>query len=278
MAMVFSLIESADQYLYHYTRPSTLLEWILPTKQLRMASITSTNDPRESKDWRFGFHTNSTFGATQGPQFAALEREATLIAKSCCKVICFTRDAPEATGFALNRVFDRGYCKPRMWAQYAENHRGACLVFDAPRLRSALMDSVIDHQDLFEGDVKYHNQSVARPLAGNPFILDFDGIQSRGMNSIVQHHIRHYWKPLFFEKLLDWRDEYEYRWILWDTEHVEHLFAYRASLVGVLLGPDFPKDGIPAIRRFRDEYGFETRAVNWNNGFPEILPMFWDAP
>src|SRR5438093_12551947 len=97
--MPFYQLKSANDYLYHYTRAGTLLSKILPYRRLRMGAMTTTNDPRESKDWMFGFGTDATFDGLTGKQVCELETEAKTIAKSNCKVGCCTVDGPRSVGF-----------------------------------------------------------------------------------------------------------------------------------------------------------------------------------
>jgi Protein of unknown function (DUF2971) len=276
--MPFYQLKYANDYLYHYTRAGTLLSKILPSRRLRMGAMTTTNDPRESKDWMFGFGTDATFDGVTGKQFSELEKEATTIAKNNCKVVCFTRDGPGGVGFEIDGIYDRGFCKPRMWAQYADNHTGVCLIFDLAKLRETVRASVPDTSVLYEGDVHYRNRSRAPSLADNPFILNFDAIRRSGLEVTVRDHVRHYWRELFFEKLRDWGDEKEYRWVLWDTQHDQHLFDFKDSLVAILLGPSFAASDKPAVGDFQKDLGFEVGVLNWKNGVPEVLPAFWGVP
>ena len=40
--------------IYHYTKLTTLIEYILPTKTLKSNSFSNMNDPRESSLWSMG--------------------------------------------------------------------------------------------------------------------------------------------------------------------------------------------------------------------------------
>ncbi len=48
-------LQREDRYLYHYTRAETLVDHILPSESLRFSRFQNVNDPRESKDWVFGY-------------------------------------------------------------------------------------------------------------------------------------------------------------------------------------------------------------------------------
>lgn len=270
--MSFYHLKSDTRYLYHYTKSVTLAERILHSQTLRIGPIVATNDPRETKDWIFGLGARNGFGATTDDEFTSIEQESTSIAKNCCKVICFAQDAPGAGGMGVDGIYLRGFCKPRMWAQYADNHTGACLVFDRMKLAHAVRTSISTASTLFQGEVTYANRSRAPNLQTSPFVLDFDEIKRSGIERTVRSHIARFWRELFFEKLLDWRDEHEYRWVLWETDRTEHVFAYADALDAVLLGPGFPGHLHATISKYRRDLGFELASLNWKNGVPEVRP------
>lgn len=267
---MFYRIGSADEYLYHYTSAEKLLKYILPSRSLRMGPFASTNDPRETKDWVFGF------GRRAGPldieEIRKLGSAATKAAKSKAKVICFVRDASGGVGMEPNAIYERGFCRPRMWAQYAQNHTGACLVFDSKMLRQALAESVSNPRDLFEQHVTYLNRSRAPSLTDNPFILDIDAIRRRGVRDSVRAHIDRHWQALFFEKMMDWSDEREHRWMLWEADSEAHYFGFQNALVGIVLGTDFPTESMNKVLAFQEQYNVaRVGQIHWTNGVPQIL-------
>lgn len=116
-------LKSADQYLYHYTRAETAIDYILASGTLRMSLFTAVNDPWEAKHWFAEAVLNP------GESRAAHEfmiRTASPALKGESKLLCFTRDAPEAAidpsvpnDFDFGAVWHRGFCRPGMWAQSA---------------------------------------------------------------------------------------------------------------------------------------------------------------
>jgi len=269
--MLYNL-SSVDKYLYQYRSAKTLVEHILPTQSLRMGPFAFTNDPRETKDWVFGYGTRN--GPLDIEQIKRVEQEATQTAKSKSKVICFVRDGADGVGMELNAIYERGFCRPRMWAQYAQNHTGACLVFQSNSLRKALSDSISNPADLFEADVAYLDRSRAQSLQNNPFILDSDAIRQHGVREAVRAHVHRYWRALFFEKMKDWSDEREHRWVLWEADNDFHHFSFRHSLVGIVLGPDFPSEFLDPVFTFSEQYkSAEVAQIQWINGVPQILRL-----
>jgi hypothetical protein len=237
-----------------------------------MGAFITTNDPRENKDWTFGFFTNRSFDDVTGEEFARLQREATTLAKNTCKLLCLTEDDEAGVGFDIDKIYGRGFCRPRMWAQYADNHKGVCLIFSRDELRAALTASIEASSTLFESSVSYRNRSQAPSLHNNPFILNFDFICSYGLESTVREHIKKYWRELFFEKARDWADEKEFRWVVWDTRHEHHFFNFGTALKGLVIGPGFDEALGSSLQSHKQKYGLQVGQLNWKNGVPEVLP------
>ena len=56
MDNILYVLERADKFVYHYTKPQSLAKF-LPTGHIRFSRFTCTNDPRECKDWKLGLWT-----------------------------------------------------------------------------------------------------------------------------------------------------------------------------------------------------------------------------
>lgn len=129
------------EYLSHYTTRETAFGHILPQGQLRMSPYSLVNDPLENKPWQIpptAFYSSSkplwewwTFG------------EGIREIWQTAKLLALTEDAPAGEGCqgAASR-YGRCWARARMWDRYAEDHTGACLVFDAERLRANIVGSL----------------------------------------------------------------------------------------------------------------------------------------
>lgn len=272
--MLFYNITSPDEFLYHYTNEDALFNKILPRNNLRMGPIACTNDPRETKDWQFGLGTNRHFNDLSEEKWAQLEKGATRATKKHAKLICFTVDSENASHILIDHIWERGFCRPRMWAQYAQDHKGVCLIFDHKKLRSSLQATCPPGSFLIGSNVTYRNRSQAPSLKNNPFILSYDLCESMGVENAVQLHVRHYWKELFFEKSVDWSQEREFRWLMWDQVHADHLFNFADSLKGIVVGAHFPEEKIEHLIHYQEKLGFDIGRLNWRNGIPEVIPYF----
>ena len=77
------------------------------------------------------------------------------VVRDAMRVLSFTQDAPRST-----RVFGCSWARPRMWEQYGEVHRGACLLFDREALEPTLKEQF--HPDpAFLRPVHYSEGAIA---------------------------------------------------------------------------------------------------------------------
>ena len=118
----------------------------------------------------------------------------------------------------------RGMHHPRMWAQYANNATGVCLAFDKEKLLRS-----IEEQNSF---------CDSRPVE---YVQKFE-LRNFNSNESKEAFVSKNYKDVFFKKLIDWRDECEYRiFTLNDKEY----FDFGDSLKAIYLGPKFKDTFIP---------------------------------
>jgi hypothetical protein len=163
--------------LCHYTRSDTLLK-ILSSMKLRFSEFKNLNDLNENE---VNF------------QISDLNLEVTIkdyIIKNC-RLLSFTKDT-----FNKNGLIDEwGINHPRMWAQYAEDNKGACIVLNEKKLlqnNPELKDSKFYAVE----DVEY-----------NLWNLSDDVEDFRDAESLLKG----YYKKIFFKKSKDWELERERR-------------------------------------------------------------------
>src|SRR5512139_2073937 len=145
----------------HYTKKNIALEKILFEKKIKFGLLGLTNDSKESK-WKPitpispANYMLTPYGIDQ------VYKEAERISKEEWKVLCMSRHFPirkhrDSMKSAVISKFRHGYNRPRMWAQYAENNSGVCLVFDGKKLHANIKSSLTDKSKLFYGTVNYKN-------------------------------------------------------------------------------------------------------------------------
>ena len=103
--------------LYHYCSLQTAIEHILPKKQLLINPLGKSNDPRENESYNFVYH-NYIENENLNPW--RLNDELSNLIRTDCKNTCFSSDKNEMKGFEFSRL----------WALYADNHKGICLEID----------------------------------------------------------------------------------------------------------------------------------------------------
>lgn len=261
-ADLFYFVQPGDDFVYHYTKAETAIQKILPNRTLHVSPFLETKDPRESKEWSFTLWTSTTLN---GVDIAATDDEMTHLVKSTCKVLCMSIDGEISGPFNPAMVWERGFCRPRMWDQYAEHHRGLCFIFDRTKLDEALRKSTSSDALVIDGRVAYQNRWHTESEA---FTINMDVVKRIGMVRYVEEHVRTHVQHLFFEKATDWAAENEYRWVIWNKVEGAHDFEYGDSLRGIIVGPDFAqKSEIVAAAK---EHNCPLGQIHWKTGIPEV--------
>jgi hypothetical protein len=259
-------LEDPHRFLYHYTTREAALGSILPAAELRVGLFRYMNDPREAKGWSFTIEGGPSLSPAD---VLALNQEATALAKSTSKVLSFTRDDPTSAGEGFGE-FGRGYAHSALWAHYAGEHSGVCLVFDADALRQPIEQTLGPKGRLYAGCVTYADAATEEIEA---FTLSYSEVERLGVPGAVEEHIRRWHPILFFRKSLEWLNEREYRWLLRSPEPAPEFVSIRDSLRGLVLGHDFPRGDLDSVDHLAQSFpGLSIRWCKWDNGIPKIIP------
>jgi hypothetical protein len=257
--------QTPDALVYHYTDLKKGRE-ILQTRKFKFGSITNTNDPKEKREWKFTPHTNGGFDLSK-VDTNELSDELSRALKQNTKVGCFCRDRQPLSGDHTRDIFLRGWSKPRMWAQYAGKHTGVCLVFDRQLLDKAVCKTFGFYSRNYRGNVSYINRSVVFDGIGD-FAADMDAIQELGFERYAAAHFHAFVGPLFFEKMQDWRDEDEFRWIVADDDGNDKFVDIAASLVGIVYGDSTGQEDIKSTIDITADLNLTHMAIRWSNSSP----------
>lgn len=260
-------VTDSEKYLYHYTSAETAINAILKNRTLMFSTYTETNDPKERKGWLFDFGTNEQrdlgiyMQTEQSGWLSGAFKSKTLLA-------CFTRDEGALTGNHISDIALRGFCKPRMWAQYGGKHKGVCLVFSRERLHQLIDEQFSSDYLIASGPVKYVDRSVMNNLNEQQYTIDVDLLENVGRDTYFKMHLRAHYRRLFFEKMTDWRGENEWSWIVF-SEAAEPLFLnFKDALVGVFFGEEATLEHRKQIRQLNHGKGVEHMRLNWKNCSP----------
>lgn len=201
------LIEPAcmhEDLVFHFTNADAGLN-IIKSLEFRAGRLVKTNDIRENLLY-------------QQFQFTNLQLKEML--EKQCHTFSFSSNFQRLE----SNIRFSGYKKPRMWAQYANNSSGLCLIIDKNLFLKCINDSH-DCQYCFDNYIEYQE-----------ILPDFT------TQAINIHEIEKYQHDLFFTKHLDWRDENEYR-VLVITEKEEFSIKIPCDshcfIKGVIMGPKF---------------------------------------
>lgn len=260
--------KDSKQLVYHYTKAETFTKKILPSNSLRLSPYTETNDPKESKAWRFGamvldpqLHSLSDWA--QKDLDATMNREL----KERTNVVCFSCDGP-LTGDHIRDIQFRGWCKPRMWAQYGDDHKGVCLVFDRERLESAFAKAFNGKRPMAIGRVEYRDRTIVSRLDDPTYAVVIDELTRLGWEDFVRFHLRHSYKRLFFEKSVDWSTEAEYRCVVWGGDGKAVNVDFGDSLRGVMFGASATDETIDTIYDAVHGLDIFTQQLEWQGCAP----------
>lgn len=262
-------VEDHSRYLYHYTSAETAIEAILQHGTLRLSEYSKTNDPKESKDWLFDFGTSDP--SIDLAAYSRDEWSSWLSAelKRDTRVVCFSQDIPGLAGNHMVDIFKRGYCKPRMWAQYANRHKGVCLVFDRVQLERRMKAQLARHAPFLSGAVQYRDHGIATdPFTESAFTINVDALEHYGRDQYPMAHLQRHHKQLFFEKMSDWAAENEYRWVAFSKSAAPLDVRYGSALVGMMFGDDTSDQHKREMVLLTSGKGVEARTLEWKNHTP----------
>jgi hypothetical protein len=235
------------EYVYHYTRWERLLD-IMATG-FRLGPLARMNDPRESKDWMLDLLIQ---GTTLPDETAITAWKEIQDYRRKIRVAAFCLDQPYGN---LDNQGRRGYARPRMWAQYADNHRGVCIVLNRVGLEQAIRRRYPERDGSWvrAGRVQYVETPQEDVMSSSVVLNSVD--QAR--ESVQEHFYRHA-ERLFFTKHVDWRDENEYRWVYYDADQSQTgedglkapFVDIKAHVAAVVLGADYADAHLPIARMF----------------------------
>lgn len=259
--------KNPNKLLYHYTRANIAIDDILKSRTLKIGSYTNTNDPKEQKTWKFNLWTNEDRDLDKY-KIDELSEILSKELKEKTKIVCFSGDREPLTGDHMIDIFNRGFCKPRMWAQYANNHTGVCLVFEREILGNLISSKFGDLYKIFHGDVTYRDRGIVPRLSEGDYFINIDYLEKVGLKEYAKMHLFRYYRRLFLEKLNDWRDENEFRLILF-TNTVEDLFIeFKDSLKGIMFGENTKEKDIDEMMEMTEDLDIDYMGIKWKNCSP----------
>lgn len=254
-----------DQYISHYTSSKTALEHILYSNKIKIGNLSNTDDPIENLKHTMKF-IKEIQSETVPLELKKMEDKLIKIIAST-KLCCFSKNEehdPSIHVISLNK----GYNKVRMWSQYAENHKGVCFIFN----KEKIIDNVIKHLSelrtkylLFFGEVEYTNDAIKQRSIFRLFESDLEHINP------IDNFFLNNEKSFFRTKLLDYRDEQEFRIILlpFDNNSNDEIYIEIDNCInGIICGTSFHDIYLPIIQKYSNKYEIPVYKMKWTDGFP----------
>jgi hypothetical protein len=257
-------IHEPGPWLGHYTTAAIAFEDIIPTGKLRMSPYHAMRDPIENK---FLIPMTGWAGDPSPRPEVDWGKAVTLCqqARERVRLLSLTQDTTEFEG--TERRFGCCWARPRTWEQYADAHRGVCLVFEREALEGALSDDLGDKLVLEE--VEYTAGGVA--LTGADSLMDARIFDESTRQQAVLDYLESNRRELFFLKTDDWQSEHEFRAVLFDVADDYVFTDYGDALRAVVVGEKFPDWQVAGARALAEEHGVELRKAHWFQGRPWLI-------
>lgn len=223
-------------YLYHYTKASTAIDFILPSNQLLIGQLCKMNDAKENL--LHIIDPEEYVAINKGFWWDDYTKPLAKKASENVSLLCFSTDNDYKLGFSLQR----------MWAQYGDTNKGVCLAIDYNKFIKENQE-VLERLNVHNGYINYR-EDVFNQLA-NPAKEDLIIFENQKFN------LEKTWSNLksdkgfirknFFCKNEDWSGELEYRFLAFSDSSDPIYLSIKNSLDLVVLGVHFSSHLLPSI-------------------------------
>lgn len=251
-----------NRYLFHYTTEYIAIEYILKNCELKFSTRESSHDPFEQNELKHVF-TSSAFGPNGFVGFDSKYdyiREINNV-RNKVKYACFCIDADNL----LSYPWDKGCFRSRMWSQYANSHKGVCLVFDYKAMEKLSFEVLpaTEKTWIINSRVGYNdeNNNLKKVLE----------VSSKDHDLIPSNRVKLFCEAYLFTKLKDYENENEYRICIYDdTDSKNILVNVKEAFRGIILGYNFPDVYLSVIKMFSDQLKIPVVRANWFRGKPSF--------
>ena len=215
------------KYLFHYTKMSISIEYILNAFELKFSKFTNLNDPIENKKFNISVWQNFSY---KFDEFINKSYKAEEVFYNNSYLLCFSIDKNENN----NEIRD-GYNLFKMWAQYSENFKGVCFIFDRRKMINEIYNRYKNDFIIFNKKVEY--KDLIKSLKN--YTGEIINIKSNNFNdvySIILNHLKKNNKRLYFTKDNDWEGENEYRIVLFQKDYLKKIIDIKVPIKNILEG------------------------------------------
>ena len=252
-------------FLFHYTTYSAALG-ILLSQQMRLGPLVNKNDPLEFENHRDDGRVICNNPSDEDLDIivndyvnAVEEKERSVRFASFAMDMPFYNPPKDSQENCYNNL-SKGWARSRMWAQYADNHKGVCLIFDKESLVKSF-ENAFDLCETYCKEVTYTNNLY--PLQ--------ESLEQNCKSLLTSEKI-----DFLFQKCQDFRDEQEFRLLLInkDLKETNELvsFSITDSLCGIIPGVNFPKENELSLKKAVEYCNPRIKwlPIRWNYGMPHL--------
>lgn len=182
-----ALPQRGDGALFHFTKLESFLK-ILDDMTLLPSSFGNLNDMNEGNVYNMNMNEN----------FMVMY-DAEQYIKDRCHLLCFSQN------YDIRGYGQEGSNHPAMWAHYADNSNGVCVVIDK--------DAFLKRNKTILDSLFYKFEDVKYDIFNAP---DDENVDYNA--STAQEFLRKNWHSLFFLKHKDWKYEDEHRLFIMDYD------------------------------------------------------------
>lgn len=261
-----------NKYIYHYTSFSKL-KLILENLQLRFNFYSSTNDPKENKQWSVSLkddYLGLINKETNKKRKSELINDVINFHDSRKEYIDNLKNNYQLLCFALDRdckkeksYLHRGFANSNLWAHYGDNHRGVCLIIEKEKFDESFGN--LQNCDLLDSKkVKYCNEVYE----GNPRHLSYSNLKEFGLKDRISKYFDNQIDYLFFQKTDYWQSEYEFRYALKSMMNNHIFINIKNSLKGFVYGENTINTDKKYLNNFCNEEKIPMYGMDWTNGYP----------
>ena len=161
-----------------------------------------------------------------------------------------------------------GWNKPRMWAQYGENHRGACLVFSKQGIEAAINATTLTTGRRSTGYIRY-TQKNRMPYES--FTINAAQMIQQGVARYAETFATVNRERIFFRKHIDYRDEAEFRIALYDPEGKYEFLDVSDALKGVIWGDKSTDRQLKSLHPQCYGQNLGCGFIHWDRGTSHLL-------
>jgi len=157
-----------------------------------------------------------------------------------------------------------------MWAQYALKHTGVCLVFDRAKL-TRLIDEQIRAKNRYviDGGVQYIDRSIVQDIfREQQYVINMNALNVLGRDTYPNWHLQTNFQRLFFEKMTDWKDETEWRWVVFSSVDEDIYVDFKDSLVGIMFADNTDESFVDEVITMTNTWGINYMGLKWKNCSP----------